>query len=388
MTTAAATLNGKHVTDARLTIPAWGVSYHDVAVDGEVTLSGKVTLVVADLTISCTVLSGGAAAGRSYFRLVAGGGGWGKTLPKKSYANDAGVKLATVLGDAAAAAGETFDLSTVDASVRLGPAFARPEGPACRILEIVAPNAWYVGEDGKTRLGRRAPSTLSAKTPRTSQIDLARGTVTLASETLANVLPGLVVDGLEAVDVEHEVSSAGGLRSKIWGRRGTGNSRRLAAWRAIAEQMDPDRQFRSVYEYRVVTQEGERLNLQPIRVSTGMPDLRRVFVRPGLPGCKATHLPGARVLVGFVDADAARPVVLGFEDAEGSGFLPVALDLYAPGQPAARLGDQVTSFLPPTLPIVGSVTISGSPSPFTGTITVMNPITGTITGGSGKVTIG
>lgn len=373
------------MTDARLTIPAWGASFHDVSLDSEVTLSGAVTLVVADLTIQGTVLSGGPAAGRSFYRIVAGAGGWGKSIPEKSYANDAGVKLSTILGDAASAASETLDGTTVPATT-FAPSFVRPADLACRVLEQVSPNAWYVGEDGKTRIGARPTATLSTKVVQTSQLDLARGTVELASDSIANILPGAIIFGLTAVDIEHEIVK-GVLRTRLWGKQGNGTSRRLAAWRALADQFDPDRKFRGTFEFRIVTQSGNRLNLQPIRVSTGMPNLQRVYVRPGVPGVTAQYALGSRVIVTFIDADPGRPAVVGFEDTDGAGFLPTMLQLAgAGGMPVARLGDQVTSFLPPTLAIVGSVTISGSPSPFTGTIAVANPITGTVTGGSAKVT--
>lgn len=324
---ASATLNGHKVTDARLTIPAWGASYHDVSIDGEVSLSGAATLVVADLTIKGTFLSGGPAVGRSYFRIVAGSGGWGKLLPKKAYANDLGVKFTTVLGDAASAVGETIVFSDADKATKLGPAFVRAEAPASRLLELLAPNNWYISEDGATHFGQRSKTTLNSKAARVTPLDKARGTLTLASETIANILPGIVVDGLEAVDVEHEISAKGGLRSKLWGRQGGGNSRRLAAFRSIVDQIDPDRKFRGCFEYRVVSQTGNRLNLQAIRVSTGMPDLLRVYVRPGTPGTKADHPLGARVIVGFVDNDPARPFVSNFEDADGSGFIPTTLSI-------------------------------------------------------------
>ena len=126
---------------------------------------------------------------------------------------------------------------------------------------------------------------LSASAARTSQLDLAKGTLTLASDTIANILPGITVDGLTAIDVEHTLSLKDGLRSKLWGKSGASSaSRRLDAFRAIFDALDPDRQFRGITEYRCVTQEGERLNLQAVRVSTGMPDLGRVYVRPGISG--------------------------------------------------------------------------------------------------------
>lgn len=316
-----ATLNNHNATDARADIRAWGCWYADISIDGAITLTGRVTLKIADLALYGTVLSGGAANGRSHFRIVAGAGGWGKTIEKKSYTNDLGVKLATVLRDAASAAGETLDMSTVPATT-VGPAFARKAGAAGKVLDYFAPQNWYVGEDGVTRIGKRAAGRLPAGAIK-SPPDLARRTMTIASESIASILPGLVVDGLTAVDVLHEVSPKG-LRSTIWGALGaaTGN-RSLDAFRVLLDRLDPDRAFRGVTEYRVVTQAGERLNLQPVRASTGMPDLRGVKVSPGLAGAKSTLTPGARVLVTFVDASPTRPLVVGFEDAEGGGFLPL-----------------------------------------------------------------
>lgn len=329
-------LAGHKITSARINLPAWGRPFADVSIDGEVSLSGQVDLVVADLALKGFVLSGGPATGRSHFRLVGGKGGWGKTLARKSYANDAGVKLSTILGDAANEAGETLDASSFDPSKRVGPAFVRPEAPACRVLEQLAPSAWYVGADGVTRLGRRPSSTLPTHVTRTTPVDRARGEVTLASEAIAAIVPGVVVDGLEAVDVVHEISAKNGLRSTIYGRIGGLTSRRLEAFRKIFDQLDPRRKFRSTWEYRVVTLEGNRVNLQPVLVSTGMPDLQRVPIRPGLAGGKSDLTLGSRVLVGFVNEDPARPFVAGFEDPDAEGFLPVSTTINA--QTAVRLG--------------------------------------------------
>lgn len=320
-----ATLSGHRATQARVHLPAWGRWWADVTLDVEATLSGAVTLTLADLTLVGTVASGGAAQGRSVYRIVGGAGGWGRALPARSYANDAGVKAALVLQDAAAAVGETIDPSTLPAT-RVGPSWAREEGPASWALQVLAPESWYVGEDGVTRLGRRPRVELSVKAAR-GPIDRARGTVTLATDTIAAVLPGVVVDGLEAVDVVHEVGPTTGLRSTLWAAGVASTSRRLAAWARLLEQLDPCQRYRGVWEYRVVTQEGERLNLQPVRVSLGMPDLLRVPVRPGVAGARADVALGSTVLVSFVNADPGRPVVVGFEAPDGEGFAPTRLDL-------------------------------------------------------------
>jgi hypothetical protein len=348
------TLNGNKITSARVTLPEWGCWYADVSIDGEVALTGRVSLVVADLTLSGTVLSGGAAIGRSSFRIVGGAGGWGKALLKKSYANDAGVKISTILGDAASEAGETIAITADD---RVGPAWTRAAGPAVDSLNSVAERAWYVDEVGTTRLGKRVSSTLGTNVTRVVPVDRARGKVVLAAESIAKVLPGVVVDGMAAVDVVHELTPGGGLRSTVWGAQVASP---IDALGSLLRQLDPDRAFRGLTEYRVVTLEGARLNLQPVRVSSGMPDLRRVPVWPGVGGCQSTPTLGTRVLVGFIDSDQARPFVAAFEDEDGEGFVPVLLSLAKGVLPAARLTDTVQA----------------------------GPFAGTITSGSTKVRVG
>lgn len=383
---ASATLAGNRATDVRLSIPAWGCSYVDVKLDKSVNLSGKVTLVLADLTVQMTVLSGGpaSAAGPSYFRCVAGAGGWANQLPAKSYSNDAGVKLSTVLQDAASAVGETIVAPPPTTTV--GSYYTRPEGPACRVLEELAPSAWYVGEDGVTRLGSRTPAVLGTAAASTSELDLAQATVTIASNTLAPLVPGISVNGIVALDVEHTFSAAAGVRSKLWGAQGSSVSRRLSALRALFDQLDPSRPFRGITEYRIVTQSGVRLNVQPVQVSTGMPSLSNVIVRPGVPGVQAQYLLGSRVLVGFVNADPGRPVVIGFEDAGGSGFLPTSLSLLGGAAAIGRVGDAVQV----TFTTADAALILAPAGTVGGSCSAAGPITvsGKITSGSPKVTSG
>lgn len=350
-----ATLSDNRCVSARANIPAWGCWYADAVLDDEVTLSGAVTLELADLALRGTIVSGGPYKGRSTYRVVGGTGGWGKTIERRGYANDAGVRLANVLTDAAQAAGETLDATTVAEST-IGPAWVREEGPASRALELLAKEAWYVGEDGITRLGRRAAVEFAADAERIAQ-DLARGTIKLAADAIATILPGAIVDGVEAVDVLHELN-ADGLRSTIWGKGVGTTSRRLSALRRVVAQLMPDYKFRGVTEYRVVTLDGNRLNLQAVRVSSGMPDLQRVRVRPGVAGCKATVALGSSVLVAFIDGDPGRPIVVGFEDADGAGFAAVVdVGLSAEAVAiASKVHSRFTEFMTPftaTVPVPG-----------------------------------
>lgn len=319
-------LNDIRITSARLNIPAWGVPYAEVKLDGEHELSGAVTLKLEDLTIVGTVISGGSDHGRSQYRIAGGKAGWGKTIPAKSYADDLGVKLSKILNDAATAAGETIDQSTISAS-RIGPAWVRENAPAGRVLEALAPANWYIDESGTTKMGRRPATQWSGKAA-FQPIDRARGSVMFAPESLATLLPGAIVENIEAVDVLHEVS-AEGVRTTIWGTDRSETSRMLSVQRETIAALFPTLRFGGVFEYRIVQQTGERLDLQAVRVSAKMPDLLRVPVRPGVPGCRADHKLGSRVLVAFIDSDPSRPVVVGFEDADGSGFRPDALTLQA-----------------------------------------------------------
>ena len=318
-----ATLAGNRCLAVSVHVPAWGLAFAEVELDQEVDLTGAVELVVADMTFRGAILSGGPWIGRSRYRVVAGAGGWGRDLPAKEYRTDLGVKLSTVLGDAAREAGETIEGV---AATSVGQAYERLAGPASQCLQLLAPQAWYVGTDGVTRLGSR-PQVAYAGTASRGKVDLAAGRVELMADAIADIVPGVVVEGVEAVDVVHELRESK-LRTTVYGST-TGTSKRLAAWVALLDQLRPIDRYRGVWEYRVVSQSGDRLNLQPARVSLGMPDCRSVRVRPGLPGCKATVALGSLVLVAFVNSDPGRPVVVGFDDAESPGYLPTKLTIDA-----------------------------------------------------------
>jgi hypothetical protein len=337
------TLENHRVVHAIAEIPAHGLWFVDAELDAEVKLAGRIVFKLSDLTLRGTILSGGAGIGRSRYRIVAGAGGWGLPLKKENYQNDAGVKLATVLGDAARLAGETIE--AIDQKLTVGPGWNRIEDePASRVLERTVPGAWYVDEDGTTRLGERAASTLPAGVTRVTPIDYRLRKVELASDSIAKILPGVMIDDLRAVDVKHEMKD-GGLRTTVWG-----SSRRTEALRKLQAQLDPLRDFRGPHEYRVVTQNNNRLDLQPVRVSTGMPSIRNCFVRPGVAGAKSNVMLGSRVVVWFLDADPSRAFVTAMEDADGEGFVPTKTTIEvddelalggADGPAVARKGDGV-----------------------------------------------
>jgi len=369
---------GRRATRALVTLPAWGVWYLEAALSGEHELAGVVAATVGDLALSGTIISAGAFNGRTFARIVAGRGGLARELPAKAYHDDAGVRASTVIRDAMTEAGELVDESTLP-STRLGAHYTRPEGPASTVLEVLAREAWYVAEDGRVRLGARPAGVLPAGVA-VSRVDRARGVVELASSKVASILPGVTAEGLLVTDVRHEVTGETGLRTTLWGRRGSATTRRLAGWRKLFEALDPDRPFRGVVEYRVVTREGARVNLQPVRSGLGMPSLRRVPAWPGIPGAEGDAALGSRVLVGWVDSDPSRPYVAAYEGSEGEGYVPEALRLGGPGGlDAARKTDAIAIS-------ADELNEAGAMAGMT-PVTFASGVTGTITGGSGRVKI-
>lgn len=320
-----ATLSGLVVSRMRMTIPAWGLWWADVDLVDESALSGSQVLTVAGVTHVCAVVSGGPFDGRSAYRLVGGAGGWGQSIAARGYANDLGVKKATIAGDAAASVGEALNAAPLGVET-VGPHYARPEGPAIAALNYAAPRGWHVDREGVTQATLR-PTTPYVGDRLPSEYDPATRVFEFIDDDVSQWLPGVQVPGYEpATDVELWLD-AERLTVRLYA--GETPSRRLQALARIFDALDPARRFRASHEYRVVTQSGERLNLQPVRVADGMPDLARVPVRPGTAGHKATVTPGELVVVQFLGGDPSRPVVTNHDAPDAPGWRPQKIEVDA-----------------------------------------------------------
>lgn len=133
------------------------------------------------------------------------------------------------------------------------------------------------------------------------------------------------VDGsAPAQDVEYDLTPERLVARLYCGAR---PSRRLDAYRRIVDACDPWRRYRCLHEYRIVSQSDERYNLQIARVSTGMPDLRRVPVRPGVAGTRWDAKLGGLVLVAFAGGDPARPNIVAWDAPDAPGWLPSLIEI-------------------------------------------------------------
>lgn len=340
-------VNGHACIFGRVDIPGVGLWYASVDLAGEVSLEGAVTLTVLDQTFRGTVIAGASVDGRSRYRIAAGAGGWGKDLPSRAYANDAGLTVARIVTDAAAEAGEPAPASPP--ATALGPHFVRPTQPAAFVLNQLAPRAWYARTDGVIEFAKR-PAGPFPKAPVVERNPAARVIELALTDSAADILPGIQTEYGPVSDAEIEFG-AEGVRARLYAAPTPG--RRAQAYARILAASDPGARFRGVFEYRIVSQAGDRLNLQPVRSRASMPDLARVPVRMGVPGVRAEHAPGSQVLVVFLDADASRPAVVGFDSPDQPGWHPLFLELGGPAPlGVARQTDPVVAG-----PFAGTITI-------------------------------
>lgn len=330
-TLSGSTQTGITVTRCRVSVPAHGIWWADVECASADVLTGSVTLVIEDLTLRGTILSGGAIDVRTRYRIVGGAGGWGRTLPAKSYANGFGIKKALVVSNAAVECGETVGdvpagIIANDAYLHACDSFVRTEGPASNVLNELFPRGWYVDEAGVTQVGQRPSTTYKGGAPRTGG-DASRGTIELAPSSLAGLLPGVIVDGVTAVDVEH-VLDAKKLRTTIWGRRPDRDGDPVVgSIRRIVDSSTAHMKYFAVWEYRVVLRHVDRYDLQCTRASSGLPDLLSVRVRPGVAGIHAKPKLGSIVTVRFINGEPSRPFIDSCDDVEAPGDMGVAEEI-------------------------------------------------------------
>lgn len=348
-------LNNYACVAGRLEIPGVGLWYASVELSDEVALEGAVTLTVLDTTWQGFVIAGAALDGRSRYRIVAGAGGWGNDLPARAYANDAGLQISQLVADVASEAGEPAP--TGAPTTRLGPHFVRPAAPASFALNLLSPRAWYAQPSGVVAFGARSDAPAS-KAPVVARNAAARMVELALTDTAANIVPGASTEFGTAADAEIEIAPEG-VRARLYAAPAAG--RRAQAYARILAASDPGARFRGVFEYRVISQAGERLNLQPVRSRPNMPDLARVPVRAGVPGVKCQHAPGSQVLVAFIDGDASRPAVVGFDSPDQPGWQPLAYEMGGPlALGVARVTDPVQAGAFSGVIVSGSLRVKAS----------------------------
>lgn len=217
------TINGHRVTTASLRVPYAGLWIADVELDTAVQLSGAATVELGALELRGTVVPEhtGIFGATSVARVIAGAGGWVRSVAAKHYHNDAGVTVATVALDTAQAVGETLDVSGVAGRI-IGIDFVRAAGPASRVLEQLLPSTpWWVDYQGTTRTGVRAQIESAANAYELLSFDPRDKIATLALDdpgavVIGSVLRARLARPLVVRQLDIEVSK-GALRAYAWG---------------------------------------------------------------------------------------------------------------------------------------------------------------------------
>jgi hypothetical protein len=368
---------GQPIVSGELMIPLVGMWTADLHLATDTPVSGQVTIVIGNLTLLGTVYRSEPYGGQTHARIVAGYGGWRTTIDSQGYGHSAGLKMSTVLQDAAAACGEKI---TVTGDQSIGNAYTRADTVASDVLwQMVAQGfvpAWYVDASGTTQT--KSWPTVAVQTPFTvTNQDPDKGLVVIATEDYVSWMPGCTFTSPELAGsftsggVHYVWTDDGQFRFEVL----TGTTDRfLGALQAfVARQIAPTR-FYGRYEYTISSPSATTIDGSPTDDAIGLPDLQNV---PLDGDSISSYVPpsGGICHIQFLNGLPTQPICV------WTSGNPSSAKLLGGPTPVARIGDTIQAFLPPTLPVVGDV----GGSPFTGTITVVNPITGTITTGSSQV---
>jgi len=397
-----ATINGLPVAGWDLHVPyrgAWVLNIAQEDDSGPINPGDVCTFACAGSTLigRAKVDSTGTRALQRRLRLIAGSGAWGTRIPRKDYPNDAGVKALRVAQDAAAAVGETLGTFSPERA-QLGVHYARQEGPASVALEQAAGAVpWYVDYAGVTQVMFRSavqavPGSYEVEeyNPRTHVCqlyvdDLSIGVGTIISDRLDAPIT------IQSFDL---VQDGEKLRMRAFcGNAPESITQLESAFRKAVERIG-SKKLLGPYRYRVVGMAVDgRVNVQAVNSKIGVPDMLLIEQWPGLAGAHAELTPGALCIVEFADGgDPSLPIITQYRGRQDDAYIPQKLSIGSKDPdaaiPIAYQGGTVNVLLPPLF-LRGTVTIGGTPSPFTAVATAASSSTlGSIENGSSKVGVG
>lgn len=352
-------LNGLTAVSVTLFHPwtgAWSAEV-DFDLDTPIVPSGAATLKIGNAVLVGTIDpdASGRFGVKAKARVIGGHGGWHRAVGARQFHNDAGVTTTAVVAATAAEVGETV---VVVAPKRLGVDFMRSAGPASRVL---AGLDWWVSIAGTTTVGPRVPI------PATPDVDVLswepqEQRAELATDTL--IMPGTVLTnekfGTATVrDVEQRFG-ADGARATAW--CGPSAAPRLVSMLTSLVKERGGVANLKTYRYRVVAEGIDgRLSLVPSSPTAGIPAAIAIPPWYGLPGCKATALPGMEAAVVFLDGDPSQPVVLGYKGVDNLATGVATQASMAPFMTAlAALNTTLTALIGPANPLALTLDPTGA----------------------------
>lgn len=329
-----ATINGERATRVLVRVPGKGAWTAEVDLEEAPEIDAAVTVAIPGLELRGTIVpaESGTHVLERRVRVVGGAGGWGNLIGSRAYHNDSGIRAATVIEDAARDAGETLG-AVAPSPERMGIDYVREAGLASRALEEASGGAsWWVAFDGTTHVGQRSSADADPDLYEVLDFDPRGCLVTLVTDDLSGVAIGSVLS--ERLDAPQTVRAfeidvqPDSVRVRAWcGPEGAtdklGDAFDALVDRAMARRIYGPR------KYRVVQMSSDRVELQAVDRTAGLPDIRPISMWPGMAGLHAALTPGSLVLVQFVDGDRTQPVVTHFGGQGVNGWAPTELVLDA-----------------------------------------------------------
>jgi hypothetical protein len=385
-----ATANGLQIVSGSLLIPLVGAWTADLQLATDQAIAGQVSVVIGNLTLQGFAYRSQAYGGQTRARLVGGYGGWRTTIPPQGYGSQNGVKLSTVLQDAASGCGEEV---SIFADVTIGTAYARTGFEAnvasdvlWQMIALGHMSAWYVAPSGVTMTGPWPEATVGTPfIPSNQKPD--EGIIEIATEDYASWMPGasfshpLLATTYTSAGVEYVWGDDGEFRFNVL--TGTTADRVLGPLQQAIDARTTPLRFFGRYSYTISNPSSTTIDGAPTDTTLGLPDLQNVPIRSD---SLASYTPpsGGACDIMFLDGDPTKPVCVWTEASAQNSPTDITIAPAGKGQSgAARVNDTVQVIFPPLIQAAG--TVGGLP--FVGVLQITSPATGTIQTGSQTVSI-
>ena len=211
-----AEVSGTRVSKLDLMLPYYGLWAADVEIPIDSPVPTQCVLTVADLSLVGKIVRTDSFAGLRNARIVGGFGGWSTALPTQEYFAVTGVKVSTIMNDAASIIGEQVVVAN---DTTVGPYFFRRTQQASRLLHRFSP-LWWVDPTGKTQLGTARSAAAITTSFLIETFDPGTGRLVASTENPSDWQPGRSVSNKTLTTprtlslVRHTMTNDGILRTE------------------------------------------------------------------------------------------------------------------------------------------------------------------------------
>lgn len=301
-------VNGERVVSGVITVPYYGPWNAELvlAVTDDHDPGSPATITLGNLTMKGTVSRSAGFSGSRSMRIIGGAAGWRKKIAAKGYSHDAGVKLSTVLQDAASAAGEKIVVS--DERI-IGTAYARRNDLAESVLKHHVAGQWWIDNDGVTQTKAR-PSGPIASVFTVINYSGSKGRFEIATEAYADWMPGRsfsspVLTDPQTISSVSFVAEKGAIKTIVT-NTSTKEERLLQSFRSLVQDELSRLFYGPPVEYVITSADTMKINCAPVDAASKWPPLSNVPLKPSISGEIVKPTVGGKALIVFLDNDPTQ----------------------------------------------------------------------------------